>query len=246
MKETIIAAAQTMPFKGDVTKNSETHYDLINSAHKNKVQLIVFPELSLTGYEPGEAENLAFTLDDKRLAPLQKLSSATSIIIITGAPLRTGNSLQIASFILFPDNSVSIYTKHYLHLGEEKVFTPGTRNSTIKLHDEVASLAICADTNNALHPEAAAKNGSTIYLASSFITPSGYDKDADKLKNYAQLYNMTVLLSNFAGNSGDFEAAGRSAIWASSGKIISELNAQGEGLAIGIKKDKWTGKVVEA
>ena len=50
MKKLIIAAAQTIPVKGNVDINIERHIDLINQAYEKGVSLIVFPELSLTVY----------------------------------------------------------------------------------------------------------------------------------------------------------------------------------------------------
>jgi predicted amidohydrolase len=45
-----IALAQISPYLGDVKKNFELHLDCIEKAKKKKADLLVFPELSLTGY----------------------------------------------------------------------------------------------------------------------------------------------------------------------------------------------------
>ncbi|MGD9346103.1 MAG: nitrilase-related carbon-nitrogen hydrolase [Candidatus Aminicenantes bacterium] len=45
-----VAIAQIAPHLGDVNKNFDVHLDLVERAQKNRADLIVFPELSLTGY----------------------------------------------------------------------------------------------------------------------------------------------------------------------------------------------------
>jgi hypothetical protein len=55
-----IAVAQTCPVRGDVETNLAQHLRLTALAASEGAQVVVFPELSLTGYEIGLAERLAF------------------------------------------------------------------------------------------------------------------------------------------------------------------------------------------
>lgn len=54
-----IAAAQSISVAGDLPGNIARHLDFMASAAEQGVQLLVFPELSLTGYEPERAFDLA-------------------------------------------------------------------------------------------------------------------------------------------------------------------------------------------
>ena len=45
-----VAIAQIAPHLGDLEKNFDVHLNLVEKAQKNKVDLLIFPELSLTGY----------------------------------------------------------------------------------------------------------------------------------------------------------------------------------------------------
>ncbi len=47
-----ICVAQTRPVKGDIQGNIENHIKLIDLAVLNGADTIIFPELSITGYEP--------------------------------------------------------------------------------------------------------------------------------------------------------------------------------------------------
>ncbi|TEB41142.1 carbon-nitrogen hydrolase family protein, partial [Flavobacterium circumlabens] len=111
----ILAAAQTKPKRGDIGSNLLDHYRLIALAAEKGANLIVFPELSITGYERENAAELAFTKDDYRIDHLKELAVDHNITIVAGAPIQNESELYIGEFIIFPDNSVSIYTKQFLH-----------------------------------------------------------------------------------------------------------------------------------
>ena len=94
-----IAVAQTCPVKGDVDANLEAHLRLTQLAASEGAQVVVFPELSLTGYEIGLADRLAFREDDSRLARLVEAACSHSITMIVGAPVRLEARLYIAAFV---------------------------------------------------------------------------------------------------------------------------------------------------
>jgi len=236
-----IAAAQTYPKRYNTEQNLLEHYRLIDLAVKSKVDLLIFPEMSLTGYEREEAKQLAFTPNDTRLEKLRQLSHDHNITLVVGAPIQIDEDLFIGSFIIEPHNKVSIYTKQFLHTGEEVSFKPSfDYNPMIELKGERISFAICADIENPQHAKNAAKNKPTLYLASIFYTPTGISSAYSKLSSYAKQYNMSVLMSDFCGQSYGFEAAGKSAFWNNKGELICNLNENKEGLLIVEKQDgKW-------
>lgn len=243
----IITAAQTVPKKKDILENLNDHYKLIQLAADNGAQLIVFPELSLTGYQREEAVNLFFDANDSRLDRLKELAADKNMIIIVGAPIKQNSFLYIGSFIVFPDKSILIYTKQFLHTGEEDYFVSSfDYNPQIKLEDENISLAICADIENPLHAENASKSKSTLYIASIFYTPKGISEAHTLLSEYAKKYSMAILMSNYGGSSWEMESGGQSAFWSNTGEMIAKFNGIGEGLII-MKKETnfWTGKTIK-
>jgi predicted amidohydrolase len=240
----IFASAQTKPKRGNIESNLNDHYDLIELASKSKVDLIVFPEMSITGYERDKARGLAFIEEDPRLDRLRQLSADKKMILIVGAPILKNDYLFIGSFIIKPDHSISMYTKQFLHTGEDDYFIPSfDYNPIVHLENERISIAICADIVNPLHPENASKIDSTFYIASIFFTPSGIPDAYEKLSNYANLYGMNVLMSNYCGQSWGLDSGGQSGFWDKNGKLISSLNETDSGLLI-IEKtnNNWIGK----
>lgn len=240
-----IALAQSKSFRGDVNANIKHHSRFIEKASSSGVQLIAFPELSLTGYEPDLATKEKFIPNDSRLIPLLELAATHQMIIVAGAPIALESGLHIGEFILYPNQKISVYTKHHLHDGEEKYFIPGNQNPRITLGTEIISLAICADINHQVHAANAAKSGATVYLSSVFITEKGYKVETGQLQKYALDYRMTVFMANTCGSSSTHVSAGKSICWNRNGKFISSTDSTREGLLIASKTDQgWDSKHV--
>ncbi|WP_166922073.1 carbon-nitrogen hydrolase family protein [Flavobacterium poyangense] len=242
----ILAAAQTKPKRGDIDFNLEDHYRLIKIAGQKGVHLIAFPELSITGYERENAAELAFTKDDPRIDTLKELAAAYNIIIVAGAPIQTETELFIGEFVIFPDHSVSIYTKQFLHEGEDEFFQPSfDYNPTVSLENQKIAFAICADIDNPLHPENASKKETSIYIASIFFSPNGIPNAYRNLQNYAQKHQMHVLMSNFSGESWGSPSAGKSAFWNNKGELVAQMNDSDSGLLVlENKNDNWTSEII--
>lgn len=81
-----ICVAQTRPVKGDIHHNLDVHYKLIQLALAHDTEVIVFPELSLTGYEPELAASLAVDENADIFDHLQELSDKFGITIGVGMP----------------------------------------------------------------------------------------------------------------------------------------------------------------
>jgi len=227
-----VALAQIAAHKGDVEANIRTHLRMIDLARTHESDFIVFPELSLTGYEPMLAGELSFDLADHRLDPLREACRQKQITVIAGAPIKCRSIPILGSFVLFPNGTCTVYAKKYLHAGEELFFAPHDWNPLLIFKGDVVSLAICADTNNPLHAKAAHENNSTVYLASVLITSNGYSEDTAVLKNYARQYHMTVMLANYCGFTGGYEAAGGSAVIDSRGETLGALDRCREGILV--------------
>jgi predicted amidohydrolase len=230
--DTVVALAQIAVQKGNIAANIQKHLQMMELASRHDATFIAFPELSLTGYELALAREWSFDLADPRLGALKEASRQMQITAIAGAPIKRGNDLVLGSFVLFPSGTCTVYSKRYLHPGEEKVFVPHDWNPLLIFREDILSLAICADTNNPLHARAAYENHSSIYLASVFLTPNGYAKDTAMLQQYAREYQMTVMMANYCGFTGGYEAAGGSQVIDSDGTRIAALDPGKEGLLI--------------
>jgi len=237
------AAAQSASVPLDIAANVARHCDFIDAAHAAGVQLLVFPELSLSGYELAGMSACALTPDDQRLAPLRERAASTGMTIVAGAPLANPSGLPSIGAITFhPDAGSSTYRKRFVHSSEAQFAAAGAAISQLHTVGGVpVALAICADTGNPQHPHAAAISGARLYLAGSLISRNGYPKENDRLSGYAKLYDLGVLLANHATDSGGYVTAGGSAFWAAGGELVIAAPGAGELLVV---IDDHGGKVI--
>ncbi len=234
----IIAAAQTRSYDGDVNANIKIHCRFVEEAARYGARFILFPEMSLTGYEKERASELSFSTNDDRLTELQILSVKHNMVIVAGAPLKTRSGLHIGAFIVSPDRPMNIYTKQFLHAGEEQFFTSASdHNPVIICENERLAFAICADITNPVHPANAAANNATLYAAGIFYTPGGISLAYQQLSGYAKIHSMGVLMANYVGNSYKLQSAGQSAYWDCTGQLKGKLNDETEGLLVVDCKD---------
>nr|WP_303803350.1 carbon-nitrogen hydrolase family protein [Snodgrassella alvi] len=219
----MITVAQFNPISGDVESNINKHIALIKLAINENVDVIIFPELSLTGYELYLSKNLGFDRKDKRLSVFQNLSDQYKIIIIVDAPiLNEVGGVEIGLFIICPYTTTTYYSKMHLHEGETKFFSPGKREIIFDCKGTFIGLAICADITKDTHPYNLANKGASIYLCSMLITSNGYDEVTKILRDYAIKHELVVAMANFSGDTGGWKATGMSAIWNSNGDLLAK------------------------
>ncbi|UUZ50394.1 carbon-nitrogen hydrolase family protein [Massilia sp. B-10] len=133
------------------------HGRFIDAAADAGVQLLVFPELSLTGYDLPAMAASAVSADDPVLDPLREHAARTGMTIVAGVPLANRHGLPFIGALAFqPDGRCTSYRKHFLHPGEERYAAPGAAIScVIDVRGVPVALAICADTTHQAHPHAA-------------------------------------------------------------------------------------------
>lgn len=233
-----IAIAQIEAVKGNIEKNIEKHLYWIEQAIKQHADMIVFPELSLTGYEPELAKSLATNQSDDRLDCFQKLSDENNITIGVGLPTRIKDDLYISMVIFQSQKERMTYSKHYLYHTEVPIFTAGTNPFVLKFESEIIAPAICYELSNKEHHEFAAQNNATVYIASVLNSVGGVDSDLQKLSDIARKYNMVTFMANFIGESGGYKCAGKSSVWNEKGELVKQLGDNDEGLIIYDAKTK--------
>lgn len=245
MPDFVLAVAQSIAAPRDVRENVGRHVRLASQAADHGARLVLFPELSLTGYERGLTPADAVVTSDARLQPLRNLARARAIVVVAGAPFAAPNGLHIAAVAFAPDGTIGTYVKQHLHAGEEATFTPGRGGAPLVIGDEVVALAICADISHPGHARAAVKRGATVYAASCLITEEGYAADAALLRRHAADHQILALMANYGAPTGGWSSAGKSAIWSATG-LLACAPATGEALVVAERsRGRWTAKAVE-
>lgn len=225
-----IALIQMKPQKGDIAANIETHKRFIGLAVQQNADAVFFSELSLTGYEPELAENLAFQLEDKRLDEFQQLSDENEITIGLGLPLKVKAGIYISMAIFQPNRERIVYSKQQLHSDEMPYFIEGKEQIILTIQNKKIAPAICYESLQLSHIENAHQLGAQVYLASVAKAQKGIDKAMVHYPKIAKMYNMPVLMVNCIGFCDNFESVGQSAVWNAKGELVERLGQEKEGI----------------
>jgi len=116
----------------DVEYNLKQHIQLIHEAHSKGVQLVVFPELSITGYTCADLFHHQPLIDAARnaLLHLAEASRGLDMGIVVGAPLAFQNRLYNCAVLLGDGIIVGavpkVYLPNYCEFYEARWFAPGT------------------------------------------------------------------------------------------------------------------------
>jgi predicted amidohydrolase len=227
-----ICVAQTKPVKGDIQRNIGSHKKLIDLAASQGAGIIIFPELSLTGYEPTLAKELATTQDDERFNDFQKISDSRQIVIGVGVPTKCSEGICISTILFQPGKSRQTYSKEYLHADEEPFFVSGRNSDLINVDGIKIALSICYELSIPSHSENAFKQGAEIYIASVAKFVNGIDRAIKTLAEIAGKFSMTVLMSNCVGQSDGHDCAGKSSVWNSKGLLVGQQDDSNEGIIL--------------
>ena len=211
MRSLVIAVAQPRVEPYDVAVNAARHAAAVRAA---AARVVVFPEMSLTGYE---LDAPTVEPDDPRLAPLVEACAATDTVALVGAPVE---GPYIAMLAIDGKGARVAYRKQHPHTSEER-FLPGPAPEVLEVDGWRLGLAICRDTGVAAHVAETAALGINAYVAGVVDTPAAEAVMAERARRVNQEYGVWVAVSSFAGPTGGgyADTAGRSGIWAPDGRI---------------------------
>ena len=218
-----IAVAQPPCVAYDVAANAATHAATIRSAG---ARVVVFPELSLTGYE---LDAPAVTVDDPRLTPIVEACAETGSLALVGAPADDEDGRpHIAMLAVDGSGVVVAYHKMWLGPAEAIRFAPGSRPVVLEVDGWRLGLAICKDTGVAQHASETAALGIDAYVAGVLESADDAAVPGERARRVATDHHVWVAVASFAGSTGGGydAAAGGSGIWAPDGVVVSEAGPE--------------------
>lgn len=214
-EQLVVAVAQPPCVPCDVAVNAVTHAATVRSAG---ARVVVFPELSLTGYE---LEAPAITADDPRLTPIVAACAEAGSLALVGAPVHgeAGRS-HIAMVAVESTGAYVAYRKVWLSTAESNRFTPGGKPAVLDVDGWRLGLAICKDTGIPQHASDTAALGIDAYVAATLKSVEEAALQDERARRIATDHGVWVAVASFAGSTGGYvEAAGRSSIWTPDGVL---------------------------
>ncbi|AUG80796.1 nitrilase [Kitasatospora sp. MMS16-BH015] len=219
-----VALAQPACVDLDLPANVAEHARLIRAA---EARLVVFPELSLTGYDLTAP---AVALDDERLAPITEACRETGSVALVCVALAEPDGTEALALLAFDGSEVSVvHRKMHLHGLENDRFVPGAQPNVLELDGRRIGLAICADVSFPEHAAKTAALGIDAYLGSTLY---GDDEVAvqrrdSHVASAAAEHGVWGLMVNTAGPSGEYPAtSGGSGFWAPGGALVTQAGPE--------------------
>jgi len=219
----VIAVAQPRCVSYDVAANAMTHAATVRSAG---ARVIVFPELSLTGYE---LDAPAITADDPRLTPVVDACAEVGSLALVGAPVRgeAGRS-HIAIVAVDGAGATVAYRKMWLSMTESKRFSPGREPVALNVDGWRLGLAVCKDIGVPQHACDTAALGIDAYVAGTLEKEEDAAIQDERAVRVARTHQVWVIVASFAGSTGGGygQAAGSSSIWTSEAAIVARIGKE--------------------
>lgn len=232
-----LALAQISTKLGDAQANLEKHLDFIRQAKARKADLIVFPELSLTGYVLQDlVASVARrpTEDDPVFKPLLKASHDLDLVV-GFVDEDSRHRFYIASAYLSGGRVLHVHHKVYLPtyglFDEGRFFSHGDSIRSFETRFGRAGLLICEDFWHASPPYLLWLDGADIMLLSSASPGRGLN-DHEKLesarwvervsKAYASMFTSFVAHANRVGFEDGLNFWGGATVYDPNGELIAQ------------------------
>jgi predicted amidohydrolase len=240
-----IAIAQTDAVLGDIAANAARAEQLIDEATAGGADMVVFPELSLSGFSIGAiADDVSLELDDKRLTALGERTSAGVLVGFPEAQthgLHTYNSAAYFEGRRLVHVHRKLYLPNYSIFEERKHFLPGqtSRAYPVLGGRHRAATLIC---NDAWQPQLAflaTQDGALIMLVPAASAQSTFPDHYDSRDYwqgittfYGRMYQLFVVFVNRVGVEGQLRFWGGSHVVDPWGQIVAECKEHVEQLLL--------------
>lgn len=228
-----VALAQVAPVLGDVDANFELARQAIRDAKEEGADLIVFPELAMTGYSLGQvSDEVSIEATDPRLTELAEEAGNVSVVMgfhEDGAGVRTYNSAAY----LEDGNLVHLHRKLYLPtygiFEERKHFSPGQNMRAFGTRHGRMAMLICNDAWQPTLGFLAVQDFARVLLIPTNSADSRFPGDLDTTEYwrditefFGRMYECYVVFVNRVGSEGDLNFWGNSHVVDPWGKTIAE------------------------
>ena len=224
-----LAVAQPLCVPYDVGQNAAAHAAAVRAAG---ARVVVFPELSLTGYE---LEAPALTAQDPRLIPLTESCAETGSVALAGAPVPgEAGRPHIAMLAVDGAGITVIYRKLWLGPAEAERFGPGDKPAVLEVDGWRLGLAICKDVSVPQHQADTAAQGIDAYVAGTVMSADERALQDDRASRIAARLGTWVAIASFAGATGGgyTECAGCSGLWSPDGNAVAQAGEEPGEIAI--------------
>ena len=231
-----IAVAQISCSLGDPEANLRKVGDFSRRAREASAELIVFPEMTDTGYSMPVIRKHANHWKSGFVASLQEIASQLSMAIVSGVSERNGSSIYNSQVLIDARGGIAArYRKTHLYavapVEEQTCFVPGNSFASFELCGLKFGFSICYDLRfPEMYRKLATEQNVGVFLISS-AWPFPREEHFRVLAQARAIENQSyVIASNRVGKDDDLWFCGGSAIIDPRGVVIAAASADREEL----------------
>lgn len=233
----VTALAQINPLVGDIPGNTRMVLEAASRAVSElSAKLVVFPELTLTGYPP-EDLLLRPSLERRIERALEQICAQShTVAIVVGYPKQTEAGLVNAAAVIYQGRVIAEYAKQFLPnyqvFDEKRYFVEGGEMVCANIDGVKLALSICEDV---WHEEIAeqAKSAGADMLAVLNASPFHANKQSEReqlVATRAKQANMPIVYVNQVGGQDELVFDGGSIVVAGDGALVHRAPAFDESL----------------
>lgn len=242
MQQVRVALAQLAPKLGDPEANLRVHLDTVAQARRQEAQLVVFPELSLTGYHLlDQVPDVALVPGTGPLAELEKASAGIDIVVgfvEEGSGYRFYNSAAYLSDGRVLHIHRKLFLPTYGMFQEGRDFAPGERLRGFAAPFGPSGILICEDLWHSACPWLLAQDGAeSIIVLSNGPTRGARGGRLTSIDVWQELLRVTarfqttyLIYANRVGCEDGLTFGGGSTVVDPFGRIVVEAPALDEAL----------------
>ncbi len=240
MSDTLtIAMAQINVTVGDIVGNCEKILKWREKAKAQGADLIVFPEMAITGYPP---EDLVLRRRFQEAAmeaaiALARVTNDGGPAMLVGGLWRDRNALYNAAFLM--DGGEAIHVQHKVALpnygvfDEKRVFTPGAMPEPVEWRGSTIGILICEDMWDSGVAQSLIAKGAEMIIS---INASPYEMGKAKLRReqareHVTRHGVPLMYVNMICGQDELVFDGRSFVMNGRGEYVGRLYAFREQLA---------------
>ena len=235
-----LALCQMNPTVGDLVGNSERIHAGIDAGRETGAQVVLFPELALSGYPPEDLLLRAHFLEHTE-AKLQELANATDgIVAIVGFPEREDSAVYNSAAVLSDGAVQAIYRKVHLPnygvFDEQRYFEAGEAGGAmIDVGDHKLGITVCEDLWVAGAPATSEATAGASLIVNISASPYHAGKGLEREQLFAQRANETgacIAFCAMVGGQDELVFDGQSFVLDQEGKTLARAAQFAEDLLV--------------
>ncbi|GGP24021.1 NAD+ synthase [Silvimonas iriomotensis] len=226
-----IALAQINAVVGDLPGNLDLILAAVAEARKQGADLILTPELALTGYPPEDLLLRPAFLDECRKAIGRLIDEVDGITLVIGHPYGSGEDRFNCATVIRDGHLLGRYEKMLLPndevFDEVRYFTPGVQPLVFEQNNTQIGIVICEDAWD-IDPASAAQEAGAELLLVLNASPYHLNKQTTRLEVLGQRVEETgipLVYVNMVGGQDELVFDGHSFALNREGKLVAQLPA---------------------